>query len=584
MYNNLRITGLASGIDTETMISNLMKAERLRLDRAEADKQILVWKQELYNGINKDFANFILDTRKDFGLTTVTSTGTLLSNSYENLNWVKKATSSNESTATVSATAKAVNGTYSVNVQNLADGVTLASTDSISGTNSKENLATQFGLSDTDTIEFTITTDKGFKEFSFLGTNTMTDVVNAINSAKVKTANDKEIPLGVKAMYDPTIDRFFLQTTETGKDASIEIDTTAGSVGEAFIGKLNLNATYYTHETDSNGKHIEAKNIGEFTVNTKYQGANAIISFAGATGIERSSNQFTINGIDFNLKTTGEFNVTVDTDVDKVYEKIDNFVKKYNELVEKSNNLLTEKQYRDYKPLTAEQKKDMDKKDVELWEEKAKSGLLRSDEITSRTMQNIRRGMYDKVDKVNGSYDLITKIGITTEKFVSGSIGGKLTIDEAKLKTALKEDANGVLELLFKEPDYKSLGIDPYAEEGSLSWEQLESKRKNSGIVTRLYDNMIQGMQSIIEKAGTGDDSNLYRNVKSNMLIDFVTKHGSISLIDKDVLQMERKIDDINDYLVRKEDSYYQQFAAMEKAISQMNQQSAWLTQQFSGR
>ena len=61
MYNNLRITGLASGIDTETMVSNLMKAERVRLDRVEADKQTLVWKQELYNDMNKDFASFIFN-------------------------------------------------------------------------------------------------------------------------------------------------------------------------------------------------------------------------------------------------------------------------------------------------------------------------------------------------------------------------------------------------------------------------------------------------------------------------------------------------------------------------------------------
>lgn len=582
MYNNLRITGLASGIDTEEMISNLMNAEKIRLNRVEADKQLLVWKQELYNNINKDFANFILDSRKDFGLTTVTSTGTLLSNSYENLSWVKKATSSSEDTATVNATAKAVNGTYSVNVQQLAEGVTLASSGNITVGTSKENLAAQFGLTDADTIQFTITTDKGTKEFSFLGTNTMTDVVNAINSAKV-TVDGKEVSLGVKAMYDSTIDRFFLQTTGMGKNASLNIEATSGSVGEAFIGKLNLNATYYSYENEidlTGTKHVGEK----FTVNTKYQGASAIIDFAGATGIEMFSNQFTINGIDFNLKTSGNFNVTVDTDVDKVYEKIDNFVKKYNELVEKSNKLLTEKQYRDYKPLTAEQKKDMDKKDIELWEEKAKSGLLRSDEITSRTMANIRSWMYEEVEGVNGSYDQITEIGITTEKFLSGSVGGKLTIDETKLKTALREDANGVLELLFKEPDYENLGINPYSPESSLSKEQLESKRKNSGIVTRLYDNMIQGMQSIIEKAGTGDDSSLYRNVKSNILIDFVTKHGSISLIEEDVLKMERKIDDINDYLVRKENSYYQQFAAMEKAISQMNQQSMWLTQQFSGR
>ncbi len=35
--------------------------------------------------------------------------------------------------------------------------------------------------------------------------------------------------------------------------------------------------------------------------------------------------------------------------------------------------------------------------------------------------------------------------------------------------------------------------------------------------------------------------------------------------------------------LFRKENAYYAKFAAMEKAIARMNQQSAWMMQQFMG-
>ncbi|NMB08645.1 MAG: flagellar hook protein, partial [Tissierellia bacterium] len=120
MYNTMRISGLASGIDTDEMIQQLMRAERVKVDRVEQDRQILLWRQEMYNDLNKAFANFILKSRKDFGLTSIGYNGTFRANSYENLNWVKKATSSNESIATVSSTSKAVDGSYNVNVTQLA--------------------------------------------------------------------------------------------------------------------------------------------------------------------------------------------------------------------------------------------------------------------------------------------------------------------------------------------------------------------------------------------------------------------------------------------------------------------------------
>lgn len=581
MYNNLRITGLASGMDTEEMIKGLMEAEKVRLNRVEQDKQLLVWKREIYNDLNKDYANFILKSRKNFGLTTTTSTGAFVSRSYENLTWVKKATSSDETIATVSSTSKAMNGNYEMEVKQLAEGVKAVSGEKVTVENgNNENLASQFELGNDAIIKFTIETKNGIKTFKFgnvedadikksLNEISLNDVVKTINSAKVKDG-EKEVSLGLKANYDANIDRFFLQTEDTGVEAKLKISADDGSDGKAFIDALNLNV-----------------NGAKYNIGDEKTGKSAVVNFDGAENIIMDSNQFTINGIDFNLKSIGAFTTTIGTDVDAFYDKIKQFVDDYNELVEKTSKLLTDKRYGDYKPLTADQKKAMEKEDIELWEEKAKSGLLRSDDLLSRTMQNLRTWMYDEVKDVEGSFNRLFQIGIDTEKYSRGVIGGKLVIDEVKLKDAIRKDPNGVLELFFKEPEYgkdKLKGVTSYMSEKDLSGEQIRAKRQQSGVVTRLYDNLISGMQDIIEKSGTGEDSNIYRNVKSNMLIEFVTKHGSISTIDKDVLQLEKRIDDLNDYLIRKENSYYSQFAAMEKAISRMNQQSMWLTQQFSSK
>ncbi|SCL87499.1 flagellar filament capping protein FliD [Sporanaerobacter sp. PP17-6a] len=615
MNSSSRITGLASGIDTETIINDLMKAERVKLDEVQQEKQLLVWKQEIYNSLNKDYANFILNTKKDLGLVSTTSTGSYVSNSYDNLTWVKKAISSNENIAKVSATAKSVNGIYNVNVKNLAEGVSLVSTGEISkdenGIKRDVTNLKQLGVNigENEEKRVTVTTSNGSVTFKFVNSGekvkvdkdnnivsinineaNLSDLAKAVSDAKVYSEDGKDQKsLGVKANYDSTIDRFFFQTSDTGSKNFLKVEEATVEVGEdgkitvvdgtgknLFVGSENLlkvagkdedNQTFYL----SNG--------------IKREGKDAEISFNGAENILLSSNQFTINGIDFNLIDEGSFTVTVDTDVDSVYEKIQKFVDSYNELVEKTSNLLTEKKYRDYQPLTDDQKSDMKEDDIKLWEDKAKSGLLRSDGTLESTMSNMRGWLYNTIEGVSGSFDFIADIGITTESYSQGSVGGKLTIDETKLKDALRKDTNGVLEVLFKEPDYSSealKGTNAYMQESQMTKEQIEAKRKQSGIVTRVYDSLIQGMGDIVLKSGTGDEADLYRKVKSNMLIDFVTKYGSISTIDEDVLDLDQKIYDLNQYLSDKEESYYTKFTAMEKAIASMSSQSSWLTQQFS--
>jgi flagellar hook-associated protein 2 len=601
MYNTTRITGLASGIDTEEMIQSMMRAERVKVDKVEQDRQVLLWRQEMYNDLNKSFANFILKSRKNFGLTSIGYNGTFRTNSYQNLNWVKKATSSNESAATVSSTSKAVDGSYDVEVRQLAEGVTMASGNDIkdifdeNGKLKEEYQGLKFTIKDGTKVkdEEGKEKDVGFViDLSNKDDITMNDVVKAINSAKAKVYNGqqisdeeiknltdeqkkdvKELSANVRASYDHSIGRFFIQTTNTGKDAKLQITTDsdeAGTNGKSFIDALNLQ--YKTEDKDNPYGQYKA-NAGEIP------GRDAVINFNGANDITSPSNHITINGITMDLKSQGKFTVNVGTDVDEAYDKVKEFIDDYNELVEMTNKLLGEDQYRSYKPLTADEKKAMEKEDIKLWEEKAKSGLLRSDDIISKTMQNTRSSIYkgfETKDDFSGKYRLITDIGISTEKFARGSAGGRLVIDEDKFKRALAEDPDEVMKMLFKESEFVSEDKNG----------KKIKKYEGGGFVARIHDNLMLGMEEVITKSGTAGEPDLYRNVKGSILLDFIagsqTGRGSISLIEKDVLDYNKRIDDLNVMLFKKENHYYEKFAAMEKAISRMNQQSAWMTQQFT--
>lgn len=576
----IQIGGLASGLDTDAIVKELMQAEQVRVDKVEQDKTLAEWTRDAYNDINQKFAEFIISTRESFGLTD-SSSGVLLNKSVSSLKWIKGANSSNATVAQVSARADAVNGTYQINVKQLATNWSAASGGAISENaihGDRSNLQSQFALEENDKIHFEIATKNksievfidnitGIESNSYVQIKDKEgNIINRIDlegdtsnislSDLVKQINQTNI--GVTAIYDETIDRFFLQTSETGLENTIQIieyDVDGVPIsGGGFFDKLNL-------QHNNNGK------IENIILNTQYAGQNAIIDFGAAQNISQSSNQFTVNNIHFDLKSTGLTTVMVSTNEDAVIEKITDFVDKYNDLVEEVNKLLSQKRYREYPPLTKAQRDEMKEKEIELWEEKAKSGLLRNDSIIHRTLQRMRSGLYEKVQGMEGDLDALTKIGITTQTYSSGSAGGKLTIDEKKLREAIRKDVDGVIQLLFKQPDP--------------SITEETEKRENTGLISRLYGDLITGMKEIIAKAGPGDDSELYRNVNSSMLIDFVTNQSSISMLDKNIINYEKRILDLERRFKDIESRYWSQFTAMEKALASMNAQSNWLYQQL---
>lgn len=534
----IQIGGIASGFDTTAMVEQLMKAEQSRVDTITNKRKIVEYTQEAYNEVNKMYSDFILNMRDLFGVNSyISNTGATRPSAANNLSWVNKATSSNDKILTAKPTSAAATGKHEITVHQLADSAKFASSSNVQLDGSK-SISEQLGV---DQFEITITTAKGttiIKDTD--GTMTFDQLVKEMNNIE-----------GVSASYDASIGRFFLQTSETGADQFIQIE---GPHADQLLGELHLN----------------------MTSGTKYAGQNAIIDYNGATGIEFSSNQFRIQGLELDLKgvNPGEkVTVAVEMDVDEVLNRMNTFVSEYNKLVENIGNKLTEKVYhKDYPPLTDDQKKAMTDKEIELWEAKTKSGLVRNDSIIDSIQNSLREALLQPVMLADGTSISLADFGITGKGYFEGGSKGQLTIDEDKFREAMRTKGDSFGQLMFATPSDSSLNV---LDKG-LSQSQLTQKRQQSGIFNRVTDIMVNGMQQLIQKAGTGSQDSTLRKVSSNILLDFV-KSGSKSVLGTSISDYNKRIDALNAKLKTIEARYWAQFSAMEKAISQMQSQSATL-------
>lgn len=596
----MRLTGLASGFDTETMVQQLMQVEKMKVNRYEQSKQVNLWKQESYNNMNKTFANFILNTKKDLGLNKVSSTGLVTNSSFSNLDYVRKVQSNDEKVATAKMIGKSANGSFVIDVQKMGKDATFVS----------DKLDLNETLKDDFVIEGVLIAKKGAK---------MSEAVKNLENNKELKKKD------VSAFFDKSTGKIFAQGSNI--EGNLEIrglkeNVSSSNMYEYNLGTADLNGpgniqiggkAVKGNTLEEQLKELE-KNPGEYglvsfsrdgekvTFSTrsglKNEAGEEIVSpklvitglgteekytpasqagkskfVSGEKGkatingaeVEVNNNKILFNGLEIEIKSKGVTTLNITTNTEGIMEKIENFITEYNKLVEDMSGKVKEKKYAGYHPLSKEEKEAMKEKDIEMWEEKAKSGMLNRDESVNKIMSGMRAGLYEEVTLESGEKKNLTQIGITTEKYSKGTVGGKLEIDKEKLRKAIEEDPDSVMELLFKDTPAKKGDKDP----------------KLQGAFTRAYDTIIDGMKEIVDKSGAGEDADLLRNVKSNLLIDFVTKKGSISDLDKSILDMEKKIDSMNKMLMRKEESYYKKFTAMEKYIHQMNGQSAWIGQQM---
>jgi flagellar hook-associated protein 2 len=509
------IAGLASGLDTDSIIKGLMTAASVPLDKLNQSKQIWEWKQDDYRSINStllDFRNTVFNMKLQ---------GTFLA---------KTTTSSDPSIVTATASATAGNATYTIsNITSLATSASVVSANTVSGQNKidpTQSLASQLSklnwTGPTSGTSFSLTING--ETFTF---DTNQDTLNSM-IAKI----NGDTKAGVTVYYDAATDKMVMTTTATGASAKIQVTNDSTNVAGALFGMKVLADGSLSNDGSSPATGQDA----QFTIN--------------GLPTHSSSNTINVNGMSITLKNTTTSSVTVQAspDVDKIFNAIKDFVDKYNSTIDTINKMYTEPRYSDYPPLTDAQKAQMTDTQIQQWEAKAKSGLLQGDDLLGSVLDNMRMAMGSQVKGVTSQsqYSSLSQIGITTGQWYEN---GKLYIDEDKLRAAIQNDPNGVMQL------FTNSGADPTT--------GVVDKSKQ-GIAAQLYDAVNNAINQIGQTAGNSTD-----------LVDN-------SFIGQTIKEINDQISQMQDHLNQLQQRYVQQYTALEEAMAQMNSQSQYLMSSFS--
>lgn len=591
--STIKLGGLATGIDTDTIVKQLMSAKREPLNKLNQQKTKLEWQQEAYRDITIKLVDLRNNKLANLKLAS-------------NLNTQSSSVTGNTTAVSVKAQTGAVAGSMSIEVHSLATAA------SATGASIGKNIDTSKSLADLGLLS------SGTSDININGTtitlnssDKLSDVISKINStsganvtayfdnvsgklaltAKATGASgsltytgellEKGFGLGTQASASTaassiskslgtdaskTLEQLGLATGATsltinGTMVNLTKDMTLSDV----ITKINADATDVTASFDSatgklsitsnsNGSNLSISGdlATKLDLSTSKAGADADVTINGIR-TTRSSNTFTENGVQITLNAASNgvaSTVTTKLDTSKFVDAIKSYITAYNEILDAINPKLSEKRNYSYEPLTEDQKKDMKEEEIELWEKKAKQGLLKNDTILSSLVSNMRLGTMTDVN-VNGTNVNITSLGITTGTWEEK---GKLKLDEAKLTEALEKNPDQVIGFFTQftaetDPKKAKLATTP-----------------DSGLFNRISNELMTALNSLADKAGTSRVSTSTSEV-----------FNPASLIGEQIRNLDIRIANLNSRLTIIENNYYKQFSSMETAVNKLNAQSSSL-------
>ena len=223
----IRMSGLQSGLDTETLVSALVSGYTLQKDNMVKAQTKLQWKQDSWKAMNKSIYSFYSGKLS----------AARLSKTYN----AKSASVSDSTKAKVTAGAEAVNGTQTLEIKELAStgyltgGVVSAKDDK--GNSVKADGSTK--LSDiTGLTSGTITVSAEGKNKDITLTEDMT-----VNQFVVKLKD-----AGLNANFDANNQRFFISSKTSGADHDFSI-TASDANGLTSLQKMGL---FTLNDTETN--------------------------------------------------------------------------------------------------------------------------------------------------------------------------------------------------------------------------------------------------------------------------------------------------------------------------------------------
>ncbi|MBQ7358954.1 MAG: flagellar filament capping protein FliD [Lachnospiraceae bacterium] len=581
----MRLTGLMSGMDTESIIQELVSVKQTKVDTVKKKQTKLQWKQEAWKDLNSKIYKLYTSTLSDMRFTS---------------SYSKRTTKvSNPNAVSVITGDKAMNSVQSLKIDTLAktgyltgkqldeDGKYSASTvltdataDGGMGLTAGSSIAVKVGDSvtqieitegmtisqftsklqsaginasfDEKNQRFFISSKESGKASDFVLTGLNESGVDALISMGIATKNDLQgfgggSTTAPQAVLDASVDsrlqnvlsevstvnnqinsvrsklEGFGLTDLSGKTTAElktaidefkgtekyeelsdtqkeELDKQIESLDE-YQAKLDELAEYYT--TDADGKTVASdKLVEEVTdsVNAVYESMSNISSyvaglddsaFAGSyrtagsdakiylNGAEftSTSNTFEVNGLTLTVNATTaeneEITITTEDDTDGIYDMIKGFLKQYNELINEMDKLYNADSAKGYEPLTEDEKSEMSDDAVEKWENKIKESLLRGDSTINTVGSALKGIMAGAITMSDGSKMFLSDFGISTLSYfnapenernayhIDGDSDDTNTSNNAdKLKSMISSDPEKTIEFFttFAQTLYGKLG------------------------------------------------------------------------------------------------------------------------------
>lgn len=411
----ISLGGLSSGMDTDNMIKELMKAHSMKSHRYKKKSIMLDYKQEEWKKMNGKIYSFYSKE-----LTNLRLKGNIIKH---------KISTTKPEIADIAASAGALKGNHEIEVLQLAENAKATSGKiQISGGNpiTQSTTMADLGLAG-KAMKITYQGESGLEEISI--TAEATDTLASF-ARKIRDNTSGKIDLEANADVDNGY--LFLATKKTGEKQNFSL---SGDVATAFG-----------------------------FAGTENKGKNAQYRYNGMEVFTSETNQITVNGIKANLKAVGKTSLYIEKDVDAAYKQIVDFFKTYNVLVKEmqdKESVAIPRSQRDMEPLLDEEKKGMSETDVKKWEETLRGRVFKRDRNIRSLLQDMRTTLATTVVQNNGNYNALSSLGIRTGEFKEGTgallfiegdseLGGKRADMPNKLKEALEKDPEAVAELLSK--------------------------------------------------------------------------------------------------------------------------------------
>lgn len=592
----VRLTGLISNLDTESLVSELMKVQTSKKTKIEQNKTKLEWKEEKWKDINK----------KLYSLYNEKLSKLRLQGNYQ----MKAGSSSDESKAVITATNKAAAGSYQLQINNLASSQYVTGADmSDKGWSNTTKLTELFNTKAnpsqggiTEGTQFTVALGEGYSDISTYivdKDSTIRDFTNFLSNA------------GLSASFDSNSGRFFISSSSTGtagkftltsgviasdeadarndirdaldydnmsaadkKIADKAINTLASSTDSDLLDEaeeaLNSLAEKYEREAYQTeldaavvdlknasdpspavaGRGLDALGLGEVTKTEADNGvagnsssmsvrtaSDSSIVLNGAV-LTSSTNSYSLNGVNISLNglTSGTevINLTVKNDTQAAYDMIKDFVKGYNEVLGQMTTDYYAASAKDYDMLTSEDKEAMTDDEVTIWEDKIKSALLKNDSQLSRIFTGIRSVLQSTVEVGGKNYSL-SSFGIVTGNY----------------------------------DEYGLLHINGDSEDGEYSSKADKLLSSFNGDLDTAVQALSGIFQKVYEKMGD--------MMKSSTISSSMTFYNDKE-IKKQYTEYEEQISKMTTRLEDMETSYYKQFSAMEVSMQKLQQQQSQLS------